>query len=101
MLFSRYTNLAIIISLIIVVSLALQNLSNSGYGRLADRPHVKLYDLTNPLEPVERFSPIKCYPTIVFYKHNTTVCTHDTDVQVSLWIARNGYWEYEIMGIIN
>ena len=101
--FSKYNIIVVATSLVILLLIAVQDQLNDPLIKPvilnSEKPHVKVYDLNKPLEPVERFKHIECYPTSVFYTHNTTVCTHANDVYVSEWIRKNGYWEWEIMGM--
>ena len=63
------------------------------------KPHIEIFDLSSPLEPVYVYEDIKCRSSAKVYVE-TTLCVHDLkkDVWVSASIWKNGIWERDIIG---
>lgn len=64
---------------------------------LSERPNLRIYDLTKPLKP-DIYDSIKCRKSGVYQKVTTTLCLHESVVDIvskEVWI--NGLWEEHIM----
>lgn len=76
-----------------------ENKKTRNESRSTEEPHIKIFDLSAPLEPSEVYEPIQCRTSAKLFVE-TTLCIHDLkrDIWVSGAIWKDGLWEKWVIG---
>lgn len=74
-------------------------IKTSNENRSTEEAHIKIFDLSGPLEPSEVYEPIQCRTSAKLFVE-TTLCIHDLkrDIWVSGAIWKDGLWERWVIG---